>query len=49
MRIFESMKTRSTRELADAQPQARFAPNPVKHTRTCNKLRTVNWFTGEVR
>ena len=25
------------------------AQRPRNHTRTCNKLRTVNWFTGEVR
>jgi len=33
MRTFETMKTPPTRELADVQPRARLAHNPVKsHT-----------------
>jgi len=32
-----------------ASPQRDRAQNPVNTTRTCNKLRPVNWFTGEVR
>jgi hypothetical protein len=31
-----------------AGPQRDRAQNPVNTTRTCNKLRSVNWFTGEV-
>lgn len=31
MRTFKTMKTPPTRELADVQPRARFAPKPVKY------------------
>jgi len=31
MRTYETMKTPPMRELADAQPQARLAYNPVKY------------------
>jgi len=30
-------------------PSAIRAKNPLNTTRTCNKLRWVDWFTGEVR
>ncbi len=30
-------------------PSAIRAKNPFNTTRTCNKLRSVNWLTGEVR
>ena len=37
-----------TRQTSQA-PSVPRAQNPLRATRTCNKLRSVNWLTGEVR
>ncbi len=46
MRTFETMKTPPTRELADAQAQARIAPGPCPTPHApATQLRAVNWLT----
>jgi hypothetical protein len=47
MRTFETMKTPPTRELADVQPRARLAHNPVKsHTHVQHSCGCLHVDTG---